>query len=903
MFPGTVTLNLSLSVALLATTAVLFLLGLPAVAVLLIVSVLCVLSIIFGERIESLFRNTLRLPPLESTGESSSPTVWNRLVETLMAREAVVPVGAMAGCLLFGFVGLASLEEALSGKIEIIFLILTFAVVSYGIKQSGYFRYAAFRVLEVCDGQVTRMTLYLFLVSSILTYVTSNDIVILVMTPIVLELCRQSHIRNARLLLLGQFVAANTLSMGLLIGSPTNIIVSQELGLSFADYFFLMFVPSVLAVCASIVILYLIDSFFRGRTARFLGLEWGHDDHYTMPALVEQPRFTGMMAGWILFFALVVVAVAVISQCQRSFFWVTVPTMMLALVVIALSAGASRGGRGAGESTASASLPDLASTLRSCRPGLADCLSSLPFSIVPFALVFFAIADTLVSEISFTDISDWLVGLPVVGNSFLSMLGTAALVNTVNDLPASAIVGEGLRSLEGSDSLARTISLQSTLVSLNIACYLTPIGALAGIIWFHIMRTETSGTGMEVPTRFGMTIYGGLHFLATASTLAVLVPSMNILFNWLTGRGARNLSEISGSEVTVMIVAGVLVLLALLLSITYIFRNHRVLVGDMRAFLTAASWLQVRSQGTGLLFQVLVALLVIVVFGGVILWTEGGMPESGELDSAGDFIVWLFLVLGSGEFRDSFPSSPLDMMVAGLVPLVAIFLILYLIQMSRRTAPLEQTSRRIARGEIITRRSVILDYRGWMRDFVEAVWADRGNGIFQAVLFTDQLPPHRWTEERDYDSIYATEVSLSNDENLRLIVDEFRLDRADEVYLLSDRFYGEGGAHRVAMVVEEIGDYLRALPNSRVGQERYDDIGEGADPEQFAGRLPRIFVWDDVELPPLRNEKMLHLLILLPREWRERTEDRTPRSGILASVSGSSGQRSWRERRREILGP
>ena len=226
-----------------------------------------------------------------------------------------------------------------------------------------------------------------------------------------------------------------------------------------------------------------------------------------------------------------------------------------------------------------------------------------------------------------------------------------------------------------------------------------------------------------------------------------------------------------------MMVAGVLALLVVLFSVAYIFRNHRVLVGDMRAFLTAASWLQVRSQSSGLIFQVLVAVFVIVVFGGVILWTEGGLPDSGEVDSVGDYIVWLFLVLGSGEFRDSFPSSPLGVIVAGLVPLVAIFLILYLIQMTRRTAPLEETSRRIARGEIITRRSVILDYRAWMRDFVEALWADKSNGIFQAVLFTDQLPPHRWTEERDYDDIYTAEISLSNDENLRLIVDEFRLDR------------------------------------------------------------------------------------------------------------------------------
>ena len=901
MTSGTALINFLLALLLLAATAVFFILDLPDIAVLFAVSVLCVLMIIFGERMESLLRRLLRISP---SGEVLVPTAapgWSKIAETLTAREALLPVGVLAGLLLFGYVGTRSLEEAFFGKIEIIFLILTFAVISYGIKQSGYFKYAAFRVLEVCDGQITRMTLYLFLVSSVLTYVTSNDIVILVMTPIVLELCRQSHIRNAKLLLLGQFVAANTLSMGLLIGSPTNIIVSSELGLSFADYFFLMLVPSVLAVAVSIVVLYLIDSLFRRGSARFLNLDWGHGDYYTMPALVEQPAFTRVMAAWIVFFALVVISVAAVSQFQMSFFWVTVPTMFLALAAISVSSGALPQGSGIrGEDALSSRQPG-SPVYHKWGRELRGCLSSLPFSIVPFALVFFAIADAVVADISFGAIFEWLAGLPAVGTSFLSMLGTAALVNTVNDLPASAIVGEGLRSLGEGGSVLHTISLQSILVSLNIACYLTPIGALAGIIWFHIMRTETSGTGMEVPTRFGMTAYGLLHFLATASTLAVLIPSMNLLFNWLTGQGHRNLSEIPGSEITIMMIAGVLLLPVVLLSITYIFRNHRVLVGDMRAFLTAASWLQVRSQSSGLIFQLLVAVFVIVLFGGIILWTEGGLPDSAELDSVGDYIVWLFLVLGSGEFRDAFPSSPLGVIVAGMVPLVAIFLILYLIQMSRRTAPLEETSRRIARGEIITRRSVILDYRAWMRDFVEAVWSDRRNEIFQTVLFTEQLPPRRWTEERDYDHIFATAVSLSNDENLRLVVDEFRLDRADEVYLLSDLFHGEAGSHRVVTVVDEIADSLRSRPDPKLGEERYDDIDRGKDPEQFGGRLPRVFVWDDVELPGLRNVKMEHLLIRLPAPWRE-MEDRTARARILAPISSSSGMRSWEERRRAILG-
>ncbi len=192
----TLTFNASIGGLLWAATAICYFAGVPAVYVMLSVSVVAVLTIIFGDKLENangLIRRYL-------TNQSRSLTGWSVVVDTLTAREAVIPAFVISGLLSFGFVLPLDLGQAVADKIEIVYLILTFSVIAYGIKQSGYFRYAAFRVLEVCDGNMTRMILYLFLLTSVLTYVTSNDIVILVMTPIVLELCRQSHIRNARLL-------------------------------------------------------------------------------------------------------------------------------------------------------------------------------------------------------------------------------------------------------------------------------------------------------------------------------------------------------------------------------------------------------------------------------------------------------------------------------------------------------------------------------------------------------------------------------------------------------------------------------------------------------------------------------------------------------------------------------
>ena len=223
----------------------------PPIWAILSLSVLTVLLIVFGDELEKWL-----------LGDETRPNVsWLRAIgNALLSREALLPCFLIAGLWLSGYVKTENINNAISGKFDILLLILSFAVLAQGIKHSGYFKYSAYRVLEICEGNMFRMTLYLSALCSILTFVTSNDIVILVMTPIVIELCRQARIPNARLLLISQFVAANTLSMGLLIGSPTNIIVANEVGLSFFDYLALMLIPSVLAVTTSFLAVSLINA-------------------------------------------------------------------------------------------------------------------------------------------------------------------------------------------------------------------------------------------------------------------------------------------------------------------------------------------------------------------------------------------------------------------------------------------------------------------------------------------------------------------------------------------------------------------------------------------------------------------------------------------------------------------
>ena len=833
-------------------------------------SVLTVLLIVFGDELEKWL-----------LGAESRPNVgWLRsIANALLSREALLPCFLIAGLWLAGYVRTENIGNAIFGKFDILLLILSFAVLAQGIKHSGYFKYSAYRVLEVCDGRMFRMTLYLFALCSILTFVTSNDIVILVMTPIVIELCRQARIPNARLLLISQFVAANTLSMGLLIGSPTNIIIASEIGLSFFDYLALMFIPSVLAVTTGFLAVSLINA----GAQRFVGA-WQCPNHYSMPALKEQLDFTNEMRGWIYGFIAVLVGVAVISHYGLPFFWVTLPAMLIALAVIAKK----------GKPKTSGETP------------LQQCLGGLPYQIFFFAFAFFAISDALVESLPLERILAFTTERGLWWNSMSSMIGTGMLVNTINDLPAAAVTGKILAQASVLGSVDSDVLTESVLVALNIGCYVTPVGALAGIIWFHIMRSD--GGDLKTPTKPGMVVYGLLHFTAVTAVLSILIPFTNLGIRWLSS--AHSVLD-PQAETTLWLGAGTL-LIVLLFAYTNL-RNHQVRLLDMRAFLTAASWINVRARHTGAAFQALTAMLVITAFMGVI-WLAEGDPRNGQggMDSLGDFIVWNITFLASGFEGEWFPEKPIARIVAGLMPILAIFFIVRALQAVGDQSSLRNISRRIATGEIITRRSVVLDYRHWMRPMIRSIWKSQENRIFQTILYVDHQPPQQWSTEADHDDIYTVQSNFEIYANIGFIVEDYRLWQADEILLLGDVFHGEEGKAKVREVILDVKIWLLgagiafgekdATDGDFAGEaeKRFRSIMDGEDPEDNAGRLPRLFVWDDaVPDDPNIGDEMERLLICLPAAWRQKEYDEMGRL-LKRTIADTAEEKSWKARRREI---
>ncbi|KND01194.1 hypothetical protein, variant [Spizellomyces punctatus DAOM BR117] len=130
---------------------------------------------------------------------------------------------------------------------SVVLLIFALAYICISIDVTGFFEYVAFQVTKRGGSSGHRLFLYLFLLSTIMTIFTSNDVVVLTITPIVCYLTQETK-TDPKAYLVSTFIVCNIASLALYIGNPTNIIVAQAFRINFIQYSAWMGLPTLLAV-------------------------------------------------------------------------------------------------------------------------------------------------------------------------------------------------------------------------------------------------------------------------------------------------------------------------------------------------------------------------------------------------------------------------------------------------------------------------------------------------------------------------------------------------------------------------------------------------------------------------------------------------------------------------------
>ena len=112
----------------------------------------------------------------------------------------------------------------------------------------------------------------------------------------------------------------------------------------------------------------------------------------------------------------------------------------------------------------------------------AHCVHRLPYELAPFVVSMFVLALAL-HECGFTAVVCSALGdsQPILTYGAVSMISA----NVFNNIPMSVLFTNVLGGLSGTAQMG---ALFATIIGSNIGAYLTPIGALAGIMWLGILK-------------------------------------------------------------------------------------------------------------------------------------------------------------------------------------------------------------------------------------------------------------------------------------------------------------------------------------------------------------------------------------------------------------------------------
>ncbi|KAF9130645.1 hypothetical protein BGW39_002829 [Mortierella sp. 14UC] len=133
-----------------------------------------------------------------------------------------------------------------------------FAVMAYiciSLDMTGVFQYAAFWISRRGGGGGQRIFLAFFLLSSIMSGLASNDVVILTMTPFLVYFSQAVELATPIAFLMAELQTANIASMALYIGNLTNVVVCQAYKISFVEYSAWMLLPCIASIAACYMML------------------------------------------------------------------------------------------------------------------------------------------------------------------------------------------------------------------------------------------------------------------------------------------------------------------------------------------------------------------------------------------------------------------------------------------------------------------------------------------------------------------------------------------------------------------------------------------------------------------------------------------------------------------------
>ena len=390
---------------------------------------------------------------------------------------------ALTGAVILLAANLAPIKEVFDqltsyasiNPLKIIVLFFSMTVISVYLDEVGLFRYLANLAAKKANNNQFLLFTIFYALTSLLTIFTSNDIVILTFTPFICFFCKNSKI-NPIPYLVAEFTAANTWSLMLIIGNPTNIYLATIANINFFNYFKVMAIPTITCGLMEYGLLLLI---FHRKLKE------------TLDVTIEDYHIGNKVALFVgLGHLLTCLVFLVISSYIHVEMWIISLFCAVSLLLFALI---------------------LSLITKKDWNHLTGSLKKLPYPLIPFFLSMFVV----VVALNHQGISQELVKL--LGNSnYVWTYGYSSFLtcNLINNIPMSILF---------SNMCHNNLSVFASIIGSNIGAFLTPIGALAGIMFTNLVNEHNTKYSFLDFVKYGVII--SLPIITIA--LGVLLVTIN----------------------------------------------------------------------------------------------------------------------------------------------------------------------------------------------------------------------------------------------------------------------------------------------------------------------------------------------------------------------------------------
>ncbi|MFT7004606.1 MAG: arsenical pump membrane protein [Sulfurimonas sp.] len=364
---------------------------------------------------------------------------------------------AVIGAILALLVGVVSVEDVYS-VIDIVWdatlAFIGIIILSMLLDEIGFFEWAAIKMAKLSGGNGHKMFVYILLLGALVSAFFANDGAALILTPILLAKMKYLKMKPLAIfafLMAGGFIG-DSASNPLIISNLTNIVTAGYFDIGFVEYAKNMFLPNLLAIFASIAVLWI---YFR------------KDIPFTID-VSNLPEASSVIKNKKMFkFSWFFLTLLMLGYFIGDIYNLPVSVFALGGALVFLA---------------------IASYHKAIKP--MKIIKEAPWQVVWFSIGLYVVVYGLKNAGLTDEIASWIVELnthgttiAIIGIGFLS----AVVSSIMNNMPTIMIMDIAIEQVGyvGNEAL-----VYANILGSNLGPKMTPIGSLATLLWLHVLAQK-----------------------------------------------------------------------------------------------------------------------------------------------------------------------------------------------------------------------------------------------------------------------------------------------------------------------------------------------------------------------------------------------------------------------------